>query len=188
MGRDIHLYLETDSKSTSGFGEPESFAADRVWIPRSYRLFQALGGLERVDFRVCSFTPGEPRPIFAPRGLPDPCSDPVSRQYYLPIRFPDEDDPWGPFDVASPEQAARWVESGVSIFADSPVRQNSLVSNPDWHTPSWLFEREVTAALAGCAYPEDELSLEFRAVLHLLRFFDQQLGPDRARIVFWFDN
>jgi hypothetical protein len=63
-----------------------------------------------------------------------------------------------------------------------------VVTDPDWHTPSWLFEQEIAAALDHVGHSEHSVSLEFRAVQQLLRFFDGQLGPNCARIVFWFDN
>jgi hypothetical protein len=69
-----------------------------------------------------------------------------------------------------------------------PARLYRLVSVPDWHTPSWLLESEVTAALAHVGHREDRLSTEFRAILKLMRFLEAELGPGCTRIVFWFDN
>jgi hypothetical protein len=86
------------------------------------------------------------------------------------------------------EDATRWVAEGRATFVDSGIRANGLVSVPDWHTPGWLLESEVTASLVRFGLREPELSVEFRAILKLMRYFEAELGTGCTRLVFWFDN
>jgi hypothetical protein len=86
------------------------------------------------------------------------------------------------------EEATRWAAEGIATFADSLHRKNGLVSVPDWHTASWLLEAEVSAALKHVGHPESKLSFQFRAVLHMMRFLEKELGTGCTRLVFWFDN
>lgn len=129
----------------------------------------------------------QPEPLVLPRGLPSNHSHAITKDFYQPVRYPG-DDLWGPYESVSLEDATRWVVEGRSRFVDSGGRANGLVSVPDWHTPGWLLESEVTAAIAHIGRREQDLSVEFRAILTLMRYLEGELGPGCTRIVFWFDN
>lgn len=58
--------------------------------------------------------------------------------------------------------------------------EKKYVSNPDWHTHSWLTADEFAVAIEGSGEPE------YEAILAAMRSFEA--GGAQARIVFWFDN
>ena len=62
------------------------------------------------------------------------------------------------------------------------------VSHPDWHSTSWLTLSEVYASLEHFALPVDKLNADFRIILSTMKQFEEELGPGRTRLVFWFDS
>jgi hypothetical protein len=178
MGADIHAFIEYDTER-SGLCE---FSRGQLVLPPDYDLFHALAGVRSQS---------EAQPLFLPRGLPERVSDEVMQTYFTSV-FADED------------VAARPRPRGVhyllrSEFESDPHYQRSerrgkiedlhwLVADPDWHTPSWLTYRQVLAALAHLGLSVDERSLQFRAVVAAMAAMADEVGPDRVRLIFWFDN
>lgn len=138
MGCDIHAYLE--------YGEGRFFGD--VSLGRDYALFGML-----TDGTVRS--PNGPACAPAPRGLPDDVSWDVSRAYYIRVE-PDADGDLAPEDgerAVCYSNAIRYARYGAH-FAErrrGKIRRlhgtpgpsaRVLVSNPDWHTASWLSSEE----------------------------------------------
>jgi len=77
----------------------------------------------------------------------------------------------------TPSRAEAWVERGSSRYKDA---EKMFVSNPDWHSHSWLTTDEYASVVEGTGEPE------YEAILAAMRSFEE--GGAKARIVFWFDN
>lgn len=118
-------------------------------------------------------------PICPPRGVPNEMAYEAWSDYHLYVT----DDPDDNDAHCSKDQAEKWVSRGSSKYA----RDNAFVTNPDWHSASWLTPDEYEKAINELWENSfNRASIEYVAVLDLLRSFERQ-GMD-ARIVFWFDN
>lgn len=179
MGSDIHAFIEYDTEQ----GGLHEFSRGQLSLPAEYALFHALAGVRPQS--------DEP-PLFPPRGLPTRVSDEVLRAYFTSV-------------YADREIAARPRPRGVPFWMlqsevdasphyqqcerrGKPGDRHWLVADPDWHTPSWLTYREVLAALAHLGLKVADRSVEFRAALAAMAALADEVGADRVRLVFWFDN
>ena len=159
MGCDIHAYLEY---------RPGWSTNDQYWwcfaelnISRNYALFEALAGVR-----------GElANAVIPPRGLPKNLAYITQFENVLYI----SDEKAGREHWCSSADAARWVAKGVSHYANE---EKTSVSNPDWHTPSWLTSDEVQ--LVAERLP-DNPDIQMIAAL-------MKASPLTVRLVFWFDN
>ncbi|MBN9520674.1 hypothetical protein J0H58_19510 [bacterium] len=190
MGTDIHAFVEFDR----GRGDPFGAGADIVcfnrgefFVPNDYDLLNALG-----DGRSHSLHPDEVRrwSLVPPRGLPSNASQTVLDLYYHPVLRPGGQPGrasswWHELPPVTRDDADRWVTEGLSHFAPVPPAR---VSNPDWHTPSWLLLAEVYDALAHFGLAAENLPAEFLVVLRVMAEFEALVGPGRSRLVFWYDN
>lgn len=169
MGCDIHMYIEYANRRI-----PEKRWADfggKINPGRNYSMFGILSkGLRTTQ----EFS-------FEPKGLPYEMGYHAVNDSRIPIG--EHGEGW-----ASKDKVARWVNSGASEIIRNENGDAIWVTNPDWHSHSWLTTDEYKQAVTfyndvhGKAYPEPE----YNAVLACLESFEAQ-GFD-ARIVFWFDN
>lgn len=176
MGSDIHAVLECEDERE----QPAAFADGELWIPRDDALFAALAGVGN------SFAGP---PAVAPRGLPETYSVTVGRLFFQPVVDAEDDyTTWLEGRAfAQRAEAEMWVRSGKSFYAPGLSGPKELVSNPDYHTPSWLRLAEIEAALAGHQLQLTERSPEFQSVLAAMRELARHYGPEHVRLVFWFD-
>ena len=146
------------------------------WIPfcevsleRNYRLFGALAGVRDITYQQ-----------FEPRGFPENAGWQARKSYSLYI-------------VSDKELASEWndvnvvVESRVSSFlqwGSVPVDKDHI-SNPDFHTPSWLTTQELKIACKAIPdYTED--ADEMLAIVTMMERLE--LMGRQCRFIFWFDN
>ncbi len=75
--------------------------------------------------------------------------------------------------------AQEWIDKGWSKKID-----DNYISDPDWHTPSWLTVKEYEQVLRAREEIEDygKLDQEWYAILAAMKVLNN------ARFVFWFDN
>ncbi len=133
-------------------------------------MFSILAGVRSGD---------DSTTLFTPKGLPKDLgweSKGDNRNYIS------DDDGEG---NVSKERAAKWVAEGYSKIEDE-----YWVTNPDWHSHSWLTPDEYQQAVEcyqKIAAPHGyHLDAEYITILDCLRSFEKQ-GKE-ARLVFWFDN
>jgi hypothetical protein len=197
MGCDIHLLIEYDVAERWEHAMPDrrrppctpepftssncmrAFADGQFFIPRDYRLFAALAGVRRDG--------DEPLPLVAPRGYPDIASGDADDVFFQYVRDEDER-PLMDIREATRAEAEAYVARGRSFYRDLPGRPRKWVSNPDWHTPSWLFTAEIRPALRVFGLEPMDCSVEFDIVCGTCAALERFYGPNRARILFWFDN
>lgn len=176
MGCDIHMYVEYSREVNSN--------EEIIWLSfggrfdpgRHYGLFAKLAGVRNYGSTII--------PISAPRGLPDNIGWSAREDNCLDVCDDSEDlDEYG--RSCTRESADRWVASGRSIYIGE--RRNS-VTNPDYHSHSWVNREELEAALNDPeAYDRIESdSPDWECMLDILKSFERQ--GCSTRIVFWFDN
>lgn len=162
MGCDIHGYIEyEDWKDEEGKVHRGCFGGGR--INRDYRMFALLAGV-RGD--GC---------IYKPRGIPKELSYKVFEEFHIYIsnEYPEGE------GNTSPELAAKWVKSGYSEYVSE-----KYVTNPDWHTPSWLSVEEYENVLEARKRMDNGwfINQKWYAILAAMK------ALKNARFVFWFDN
>jgi len=197
MGCDIHLHVEYDISTRPGAWRhvipaiqlPEepfsradfirSLSESEFFISRDYRLFAALAGVRRLEGE-------DPEPLVAPRGFPAiACSDTVCGFFHYVCD--DGEDVLDGRDVTR-QDADAYVARGRSFYRDHHLKPRGLVSDPGWHTPTWLLVSEVRRALARFSIDPRDSAVEFLAVLAAAESLEAACGEGRVRLVFWFDN
>jgi len=165
MGCDIHAYVEYADKDRE---KPYWMAlATRCNPGRDYQLFAKLAGVR---------TDNEKDQIIPLRGSPGDVSLTVQWENQLYVS-----DEGSGEDTCTAENAARWVESGASEWANE---RRTAVTNPDYHSHSWCTPAEFRAVLeAPQSWP---VRSPYWAVLASMEEFERR--DCLARLVFWFDN
>ena len=135
-------------------------------------------------------------PLFPPRGLPSHLGSGVLGRYFHVVDklgYAEIYDPALP--TIDPEKADRYVtEQGSShgppLVLSRGRGSESLprVSCPTWHCASWLGFEELGKALAHHGIGLEGLKADVRAMIAVMRTFEEALGPGRTRLVYWFDN
>lgn len=162
MGCDIHAYIEYQANKEH---HPDHWwmMAD-LHLMRNYAMFGLMAGVRRGAA------------LIEPRGYP---MDSATRYKYCLFVVEEETDD---AECCTKESAERWVKNGHSEWVNE---DHSMVTHPDWHTPSWLtakeYRRVIEAYKEAAPYGVSE-SPEYEAALAMLESL-----PD-SRIVFWFDN
>lgn len=169
--------------------EPDGWNAPLIHHPfdrRDYRVFSALAGVRNYD--------GFPKPIAAPRGVPDDITSEVLAEYT---------------ELAVPPEERDGNLTGVTLLEHADRTQN-----PDWHSASWVTLRELLSynwdesagdfvqrtlpSLLKLAVPDGQhLPFEAAAIVGdgqaiavLSDWLEERhgLSLDDVRMVFWFDN
>ena len=200
MGTDIHLFVEYDKGSESPFsGKGDIFCLNsgEVFLQHDYRLFDALAGGRNYSLT----NPKSRPPLISPRGLPPLVSPQIYYRFYHIVddtTYPDLQ-----FDQLSrwiiplplvPESVAKeWIEKGWSVLAPPenhqfarPKRQR--ISDPSWHSTSWLTLDEICLSLRHHDIVEGDLQPDMTACLAAMRSIEEIIGVGRTRIIFWFAN
>jgi hypothetical protein len=88
MGTYMNAYIEVDHGDGSPpFSDPVmvlSLTEGSLSLGKDYDVFDALAGCREVTMAQEGRDPGRD-PLFAPRGMPSPCSQPVGWDYFYPI-------------------------------------------------------------------------------------------------------
>ena len=207
MGCDIHLYIEYKSKKTEfdGYDSGWQSFGGRINPGRNYAMFGLM-----ANVRNC-YSDGKLPVLVEPRGMPDDVSYTTMNDNRIYISD-DEGE-----DYVSMETAKRWVKSGSSKFINNKDGNPTWVTQPDWHSHSWLTTSEFESILNKYLELETGWHKE-RVEEHNKMVERQNIQPDSwayappsindepeyqvvlaslkrfeelgydARIVFWFDN
>lgn len=187
MGCDIHGFIETRKRVALWF----PFA--KLYLPRNYEVFARLAGVRG---------PAE-LAVVAPRGLPEDASVITIGECTLYVEY-STDGAKGDRSVGTKE-AAEWVNEGRSHYfgAIKPATITftpndgipttwihneglegfpSQVTNPDYHTFTWLTIDELNRAIGNVSGVEPE----YLALSSAMKTLKE--GGDEIRVVLWFDN
>jgi len=166
MGCDIHAHLELIDR-------PAIHVA-RFDLPRNYSLFSLLAGVRSDPREMQGF-----EPVYEPRGLPAHISSTVSEACTYAI-----DDELAALEVdgyGSREDAQRWIANGNATYCDSTYER---ITDPDWHSVSWLVCDELQAIDTRYQRLTDERDPWLAAIIGAMSAFGEQQRP--SRLVFWF--
>ena len=180
MGCDIHLLIEYDEGGDSPFSQEDlisQFGEGEIDISRNYFVFNALAGVRGDDL---------PDPIISPWGIPKIIShEAITSNYSYVI---DEGEKIYDDNYELRSHAEDYVKNGYSHYRDHLNKKNGWVSNPDWHSASWLTYRELKAVLDVEYIEEKYFPKELEVVIGTLEVIERLYGPNRSRVIFWFDN
>ena len=207
MGCDIHLYIEYKSKKTEfdGYDSGWQSFGKSINPGRNYAMFGLM-----ANVRNC-YSDGKLPVLVEPRGMPEDAGYTATDDNRIYISETKSE------DYVSMETAKRWVNSGSSKFINDKDGNPTWVTQPDWHSHSWLTTSEFESVLnkyleleAGWhkervdthnkwlqkeniqpdswAYAPPSINDEPEYQVVLASLKRfEELGYD-ARIVFWFDN
>jgi hypothetical protein len=124
VGCDAHGFLESRRTDRDHWW---SFAT--LVLSRNYTLFAALTGTRAAEY--------DPPPPFPPRGVPHDLGWVAEGKYWLRITDKAEQAEWD--GVIDTETAERYLRYGSVHHPTKPA----LISNPDYHTATWLSANEL---------------------------------------------
>ena len=160
MGCDIHGYIEYKTKDSDQWWQ----WGNQILGPRNYGMF---GLLANVRCDGC---------VYPPRGFP---RDSSIYDYWLYVVDHATDE-----NECTRNLAEEWVKNGSSFYEDETKIR---VSDPDWHSASWLTTKEFERVMKKYEKLSDDdaespFFVEYKAALAAM------LCLPNARLVFWFDN
>ena len=207
MGCDIHLYIEYKNKKVAFDGYKDNWHSfgKSINTGRNYAMFALMANVRNY------YSDGKLPVLVEPRGIPEDVGYIAKDDNQLYI-CEDEGE-----NYTTMERAEKWVESGSSKFIDNQEGKPTWVTQPDWHSHSWLTTSEFETIINN--YLELEAGWHKERVAEHMTFVEQnnikleswayappvmndepeyqvvlasmkrfeELGYD-ARIVFWFDN
>lgn len=168
MGCDIHCYIEYKNKdSDKDFWQ---YFGGRINPGRNYLLFSKLAGVRGGE---------DAAPKYPPRGMPN---TPARESFSGNVMYISEEEGEGHIDKKTAE---RWVASECSRYQYNSLGNPVWVTNPDWHSHSWLLTHELEEVL-GSVVPLEIVGVEYAAILAAMKAIESR--GFTARLVFWFDN
>lgn len=162
MGCDIHGYIEYEDWTDNDGKVHRSCFGENLGT-RDYSMFGLLAGVRRGSA------------IFEPRGIPENISFAVKNSFYKFV----VDGEASRDGYVSKATAQEWIDSGWSKYVD-----DKWITDPDWHTPSWLTAKEYEQVLRAREEDKDygNVDQEWYAILAAMK------SLKNARFVFWFDD
>lgn len=211
MGTNMYGFVEVDhADSGPSFSQTETIysltSGSFEFGGGGYDAFDALAGGREAEMRPEDRDPNR-IPLIAPRGMPNPRSAAVAWTYFYLVTSP-SDLPnryfWPQHRCVSPEVAEEWVQSKGSDQSTAvqwfnvPIKHLKkdqlppdeltwpVVSEPGFHTASWLRLDEFDFALRHHNLDLAELPVEFAIVRSAMSLVVERRGTDRVRLVVWF--
>jgi hypothetical protein len=147
---------------------------------RIYGMFARMASVRTYD--------GEDYKVkFKPRGFPEDMTWWSQRQFYLDVVDDENAVDWGD-GYCLVESAERWVEKGYSKWLDEG---HTTITNPDYHSCSWLTASELRECFDDCFKNEDGTYhgdyVEWLGLVSLCEGIESD-GKHECRVVFCFDN
>jgi hypothetical protein len=196
----MNAYIEVDrGDRLPPFSDPMqvySLTEGSFALGWDYEVFDALAG-GREDSAAPEDRDPSRAPLFAPRGMPSPCSLAVGWDYFYLVAEP-SDPPdhvfWPERRCVTPAVAAEWLRDKgcheaqfLQWFNCEPEGQVwRVVSEPGYYNPSWLRLDEFDAALRHHSLELSDIPVEYRIIRAALSQLVEQRSPERVRLVVWF--
>lgn len=194
MGCDIHGFIEYKAKDEKDWRSKSwhNFGAE-FHLDRNYIMFAFLAGV-----RNYWEDKGLKSSVYNLKGIPDDIGFWTQDSYYMYISDDLADDDYRE-NTISRKRAIEWVDMGLSKYYLFRKDENValFVSNPDYHTPSWLtlpeYRNTIDAAInfRNTKFPEEgqvglDWAAEYLGVLAAMAALE--IVGYETRFVFWFDN
>lgn len=170
MGCDIHAYIEYNN------GLRWSAISDQLNLDRNYGLFSALAGVRKGSEKIKHFKL---------RGVPKDIGFIVESDYTLLVVAGEDTHEEG---CCTEYRAERYLESYGSVVWEEKKEDSKFyrITNPDWHSPSWLNLKELKIAYERYLKYDNLVIPLIEGYIVLMNKLEE-LGF-QTRIVFWFDN
>lgn len=169
MGTDIHAFIEYRHGGTEWRNFGKEFELDR-----SYDLFEKFAGVRGLVRNA----------IVPPRGVPGDIAFITRSQYTFVVL--DGKEEIHEECATTRKNAERWIANKSSVYFND---NKSFVTNPDWHTPSWLTLEEYETALYEMKIQwNGDVNPCYNAVLAAMKNLNDDERVSEVRLVFWFDN
>lgn len=165
MGCDIHVYTEygTGSYWTS---------LAKYDCNRDYYFFGKLAGVRGG------------KALIEPKGIPKDVGITAKYDYLLFVTKKESAN--NEEKSCTLEQAERWVREGSSKWWIERKRTKDWVTNPDYHSMSWLTSGELARVFDACRNEDESVSPVWQSIFVSLK--EMEKAGDKSRVVFWFDN
>lgn len=187
MGADIHMYIEYSRKPEENEKKTDR---PRYWMSFSGRINP---GRNYTMFALLAQVRGTYKESLTPKGRLNKEELGYASGNDLYCFITDEKCTCGESNMVTLEDALRYTKYGEEIFYrdGKPI----YVSNPDWHSHSWLTAEELSIVFEHykCVYEAQwgdgpiKVPIEYQAILQVLQTLEDN-GKNDARVVFWFDN
>lgn len=164
IGCDIHCYIEYQTPGGAEAGQWSNFGG-RINPGRDYEVFGRLAGARGGSALV------------APRGFPDDAAFEAMNDFWLFIDYSGDGNGEG---HTTPERAQKYVKEYRQRYRGGSHDKPTCVSDPDWHSHSWLTTAEWADAIGSTA------GVEYIGILGAMRAMESDGA--KCRVVFWFDN
>lgn len=136
MGCDIHCYIEYRERDINKENERWCSFGGRINPGRNYLMFNLMAGIRGRGG------------LFGVKGLPEQLGYYSNNDNYRYIAAADDKEcNCGECRTVSAATAARWVGSGSSKYKNDTNGNPTWVSDPDWHSHSWLSLAEFKRVL-----------------------------------------
>ena len=173
MGCDIHVYVEAwkGDEPTSEYGFTALFP--RIHLGRDYYMFARLANVR-----------GDHKNALPLRGLPVVIGYMARNDNTI---YVSKDEGKGE-RFALESMALRWIESGSSkVIWTRDDGTIGAVTDPDWHSHTWLTPEEWDAAIFDRESERDwPLAVEYHIISDMMHGLRRR--GHNSRVVFWFDN
>ena len=173
MGSEIYGFIEF---TRSNFGPFEMFAGD-LSLCRNSNVFSALTGGVNSGSN-----------IYSPRGIPDRLSYNGFEKIFLPIiDAPNVPDAFYRKYLSPEDVKNRKIESDRHPSAQSPNDLGYATPSSSYNH-SWLRTDEIKDAFKKACLADDDITLDYRAVLSAMEAIGQSDWIIETRFVFWFEH
>jgi hypothetical protein len=201
VGTYMSAFIEVDHGDRSPpFSDPamvQSLSEGSFSFGKDYDVFDALAGGREASMAPEDRDPSR-GPLFAPRGMPSPCSQAVGWDYFYLIAEPSSPPDryfWPAWRCVTPDLAAEWVQAKgcheaeflQTVNCGPPTGQVwRVVSAPGLYNASWLRFAEFDAALAHQGLDPAKIPVEYRIIRAAMSLLSERRDPQRVRLVVWF--
>ncbi len=185
MGCDIHLRVEARPKRSPYPIQPHYWSCAGFFgefSSRAYGMFARMADVRSYGKHY--------KVQFKPRGLPkDITSCSVLHSFYLAVTDSIDLSGYDPKYFYRAD-AEKWVKEGIAEWVDEG---KSYITNPDYHSASWLTTQELRQCFDDCFKEEDGIYkpnsnyIDWLGLVSLCEGIESD-GIHECRVVFAFDN
>ena len=171
----MHCYIEYNPVSEEAVDNTSDYPwrsfGGHINPGRDYQMFEKLAG---VRGRLSNA-------VHKPRGVPPQLGYAAQDDNTFFIIEDGEEKQENRYIYRS--KAMEWVKSGSSVLTG---HDNCWVTNPDWHSHSWLTLDEFREVV-DFVVRDNDYCLEYKAMVGAMEVLANG-GRNNVRVVFWFDN
>lgn len=176
MGCDIHLHLEYSFGVNKADGTRYWSYMGELHPGRNYGVFAGMAGVRgKFDWS------------FQPKGYPKDLGWWAASELFMHV-VPDEETPMN--KQVCKTQADKWVSYGYSTRDPLQVNNPNVITNPDYHSASWLTTQEFALVIHNLNKADEDgtnyVDTTYTSILAMMQTLEA--SGNICRLVFAFDN